>query len=74
MTLEEAQSLGPGDIIKGPWNGISERVIVSCFIRDGALHWDQDTSRGHGWSYRDLSLVKKVYNIEPQVNNDYSIF
>ena len=74
MTLKEAKTLGPGDIIKGPWSGTSERVIVSCFIRNNDLHWDQVASINHYWPYRQVSLVKKVYNVEPQVNNDYEIF
>ena len=74
MTLEEAQSLGPGDIIKGPWSGNSERIIESCFIRNNDLYWDQANSKNHSWSYSQISLVKKVHNVEPQVNNNYSIF
>jgi len=74
MTLEEAQSLGPGDIIKGSWSGTSERTIESCFIRGGDLHWNQAITKGHSWGYEDIFLVKKVHNVEPQINNDYSIF
>jgi len=74
MTLEEAQSLGPGDIIKGSWSGTSERTIESCFIRGGDLYWNQAITKGHSWGYEDIFLVKKVHNVEPQINNDYSIF
>ncbi len=74
MTLEEAQSLGPGDVIKGTWSNYAERIITNCYIRGDSLYWNQVNSPDHSWPYKDISLVKKVHNVEPQVNNDYSIF
>lgn len=75
MTLEEAQSLGPGDIIKLS-DSLVERVIEKCWVENSNLCWNQIgnnnyISKGHGWSYQGLTLVKKVYF---GIHNDYSIF
>lgn len=73
MTLEEAQTLGPGDIITGNFYP-KNRIIKNCSIHGIDLNWDEPGSDLHAWEYARLSIVKKVHNIEPQVNNDYSIF
>jgi len=75
MTLEEAQSLGPDDIIEVA-NTKSNRILNDCHVNHSNLLWsekknDGSISKGHSWPYRDINLIKKVYN---GINNNYSIF
>lgn len=74
MTLEEAQSLRPGDQIKGTF-GSETRTIRRCKVEEGykELMWGETESDGynHSWSYDKLTLHKRA---EPQVNDTYAIY
>lgn len=44
-------------------------------IRNGYIYWRQyDSNTEHGWKYTDIKIVQKVYNSEPIINTNYSIF
>jgi hypothetical protein len=71
MTKEEAESLKPGDSIKGTWKNEDVRTITFCCIQDNCLKWRQTNSNNdHMWEYRDIQLVKRAF----QNNDFYPIF
>ena len=75
MTKEEAETLGPGDIISGPWI-LKERRITGCEIRhDQLLYWSEDShypdDLTHSWEYNTITLVSKG---KPQIINNYEIY
>ena len=74
MTKEEAETLGPGDIISGPWVP-KERTIVKCEIRHDHLHWSENIHYPdqliHSWEYNAITLVSKGI---PQIINTYQIY
>lgn len=73
MTKEEAETLGAGDIISGPFSP-QQRTIVQCVVRHNRLHWSEqirDRDLIHSWPYADMQIVAKKL---PTVNNNYSIF
>lgn len=76
MTLEEAQSLGPGDSISLTGSTYI-RQIDKCYVNGENLKWDQQkdngvVDKGHSWPYEDIIIVGKAHNII--INNEYSIF
>lgn len=74
MTKEEAETLGPGDIISGPWIP-KERRIAGCEIIHSLLHWSENIHYPdqliHSWNYNAITLVSKRIT---QIINTYQIY
>jgi len=70
MTLEEAESLKPDDIISCA--GYSMRIIASCNVSVKDLNWkEKGCNIPRSWAYENIRLVSKA---EPIIINNYSIY
>ena len=71
MTLEEAQSLKPGDVISGAGNRY--RVLTKVWLRNDCIQWwEKDTRElNHTYEYDSMDIVSQA---EPLINNSYPIY
>jgi hypothetical protein len=76
MTLEEAQSLKPGDVVTGTWY-ISDRcpefrtIVESRVKANNLLHWDDTIGAKNAYPYANMTIVSRA---DAVVTNTYSIW
>lgn len=79
MTLEEAQSLKPGDIISGASRDNRILAAVKVDIGSKMLLWDELRNsgvidRGHSYSYEKMTIAKRAEPVVPKVIDTYPIY